>query len=70
MAQASPRTQTVVARGIAPRAANQTASAPRAAAADAARCQLALQLTAHRFDVPCAMMLARGRGSRRASVAR
>lgn len=70
MAQASPRTQTIEARGIAPRATERAAAAPRAVAADAARCQLAMQLAAHRFDVSRATMLVRGRGSRRASVAR
>ncbi len=46
------------------------ASAPRATAADAARCRLAAQLAAHRFEVPRTTMLGRARGSRRASVAR
>ena len=70
MTQASPRNQTAVARGIAPRAIERAATAPRTGAADAARCQLAMQLAAHRFDASRTMMLARGRGSRRASVAR
>ncbi len=70
MTPASPRNQIAVARGIAPRASERPAAAPRAAAAEAARCRLAMQLAAVRFDVSRAMMFARGRGSRRASVAR
>lgn len=70
MAQISPRNQTAAARSVAPRAPERAAPALRPAAADAARCQLAMQLAAHRFDASRAMMLAHGRGSRRASVAR
>ncbi len=50
--------------------AARSASAPRATAADAARCRLAAQLAAHRFEVPRTTLLGRARGSRRASVAR
>jgi len=50
--------------------AKRPAPKPRATAADAARCRLAIQLAAHRFEVPRTTLLGRGRGSRRASVAR
>ena len=50
--------------------AMRPAPARRTSAADASRCRLAAQLAAHRFEVPRTTLLGRGRGSRRASVAR
>jgi len=64
MTQLLPRTQAERAPAVRP------ASAARTKAADAARCRLVMQLAAHRFEVPRATLLGRGRGSRRASVAR